>query len=155
MNFVNYERLYHPYREVLLFRFGSVVVIQAIVCVKVLRSKWFYASACTIGSVTIGRACHLLILNENSLSNWPWTVFLSVLLNDDSCSERAVCNSSYSMTQLWSRRLQGFPPAHVVAAFFTFSTSPEPTTVETFITSQIKFLAAITFERKFDMPEVL
>lgn len=39
MNFVNYERLYHPYREVLLFRFGSVVVIQAIVCVKVLRSK--------------------------------------------------------------------------------------------------------------------
>lgn len=46
-------------------------------------------------------------------------MFLSVLLNDDSCSERAVCNNSNSMTQLWSRRLQGFPPPHVVAEPFS------------------------------------
>ena len=155
MNFVNYKRLYHLYRVVSLFRFGSVVVMVAAVRVKVFRSQRSYASACTIGSVTIGRACHLLILNENSLSNWPWTVFLSVLLNDDSCSERAVCNSSNSMTQLWSRRVQGFPPPHVLDALFIFSSPTEPTSVETSITTQIKFLAAITFERKFDMPEVL
>lgn len=56
------------------------------------------ASASAIGSVTIGRGCHLLILNENSLSNWPWAAFLSVLLNDDSCLKRAVCNGTNSMT---------------------------------------------------------
>lgn len=57
------------------------------------------ASASAIGSVTIGRGCHLLILNENSLSNWPWAAFLSVLLNDDSCLKRAVCNGTNSMTE--------------------------------------------------------
>lgn len=57
-----------------------------------------YASASSVGSVTIDRGCHLLILNENSLSNWPWAAFLSVLLNDDSCFKRAVCNGTNSTT---------------------------------------------------------
>lgn len=61
---------------------------------KVIGDQNSYASACTIGAVTIDRGCHLLILNENSLSNWPWTMFLSVLLNDDSCMKRAVCNGN-------------------------------------------------------------
>lgn len=73
--------------------------------VSIARVKVFWpvqsngnASASTTGSVTIGRGCHLLILNENSLSNWPWATFLSVLLNDDSCLKRAVCNGTNSMT---------------------------------------------------------
>lgn len=39
MNFVNYERLYHLYRVVLLFRFSSVVVIAAAGRVKVFGHR--------------------------------------------------------------------------------------------------------------------